>query len=181
VDAVLALNEPGKPTDLNMVEIMEMQHRTEADSRLVRGIVLDHGGRHPSMPKALKNAFILTCNVSLEYEKTYVIYLIRQIDEYLDFYREVNAGFFYKNAEERDRLVTSERKFIDDRVQKIVELKRSVCSGDNKNKSFVVINQKGIDPFSLDVLAKEGILALRRAKRRNMERLTLACGGEAMK
>ncbi|CAF4410352.1 unnamed protein product, partial [Adineta steineri] len=118
---------------------------------------------HPSMPKSLKNAYILTCNVSLEYEKT-----------------EVNAGFFYKNAEERDRLVTSERKFIDDRVQKIVELKRKVCSGDDKNKSFVVINQKGIDPFSLDMLAKEGILGLRRAKRRNMERLTLACGGEAM-
>lgn len=66
-------------------------------------------------------------------------------------------------------------------MQKIVELKRKVCSGDDKNKSFVVINQKGIDPLSLDVLAKEGILALRRAKRRNMERLTLACGGEAMK
>jgi len=163
VDAILAIYEPGKATDLNMVEIMEMQHRTEADSRLVRGIVLDHGGRHPSMPKALKNAYILTCNVSLEYEKT-----------------EVNAGFFYKNAEERDRLVSSERKFIDDRVQKIVELKRQVCSGDNKDKSFVVINQKGIDPLSLDVLAKEGILALRRAKRRNMERLTLACGGDAM-
>jgi len=44
----------------------------------------------------------------------------------------------------------------------------------------VVINQKGIDPMSLDMLAKEGILALRRAKRRNMERLTLACGGEAV-
>merc|ERR1711963_87630 len=39
---------------------------------------------------------------------------------------------------------------------------------------------KGIDPFSLDALAKEGILALRRAKRRNMERLALACGGVAM-
>ena len=38
----------------------------------------------------------------------------------------------------------------------------------------------GIDPLSLDMLAKEGILALRRAKRRNMERLTLACGGQAM-
>lgn len=70
VDAILAIQEQGKPTDLNMVEVMEMQHRTEADSRLVRGIVLDHGGRHPSMPKALKNAFILTLNVSLEYEKT---------------------------------------------------------------------------------------------------------------
>lgn len=27
------------------------------------------------------------------------------------------------------------------------------------------------------MLCKEGIIALRRAKRRNMERLTLACGG----
>ena len=43
-----------------------------------------------------------------------------------------------------------------------------------------MINQKGIDPFSLDALAKEGILGLRRAKRRNMERLALACGGQAM-
>lgn len=30
------------------------------------------------------------------------------------------------------------------------------------------------------MLAKEGIVGLRRAKRRNMERLTLACGGIAM-
>lgn len=45
---------------------------------------------------------------------------------------------------------------------------------------FVVINQKGIDPMSLDMLAKEGIMGLRRAKRRNMERLALACGGMAM-
>ena len=97
------------------------------------------------------------------------------------FSSEVNAGIFYKNAEERDRLVASERKFIDDRVQKIIEFKRTICSNNDKNKTFVVINQKGIDPLSLDALAKEGILALRRAKRRNMERLTLACGGEAMK
>lgn len=33
--------------------------------------------------------------------------------------------------------------------------------------------------MSLDVLAKNGILALRRAKRRNMERLQLCCGGIA--
>lgn len=30
------------------------------------------------------------------------------------------------------------------------------------------------------MLSKAGILALRRAKRRNMERLTLACGGVAV-
>ena len=47
-------------------------------------------------------------------------------------------------------------------------------------KTFVVINPKRIDPLSLDALAKEGVMALRRAKRRNMERLALACGGTAM-
>jgi len=32
----------------------------------------------------------------------------------------------------------------------------------------------------LEALEKAGIVALRRAKRRNMERLTLACGGFAV-
>lgn len=36
---------------------------------------------------------------------------------------------------------------------------------------------QGIDLISLDMLAKEGIMALRRAKKRNAERLQLACGG----
>merc|ERR1712217_486503 len=69
-----------------------------------------------------------------------------------------------------------ERKFTDDKVKKIVELKKKVCTEENK-KTFVVINQKGIDPPSLEMLAHENIIALRRAKRRNMERLPLAVGG----
>jgi T-complex protein 1 subunit zeta len=72
--------------------------------------------------------------------------------------------------------VKSERKFVDEKVMKLIELKRSLCTPEN-NKSFVVINQKGIDPLSLDLLAKDGIIGIRRAKRRNMERITLACGG----
>ena len=110
------------------------------------------------MKKSVTNAFILTCNVSLEYEKT-----------------TVHAGFFYKTAEEREKLVAAEREFIDKRVEKIIELKKAVCTSDEQN--FVVINQQGIDPTSLDALAKAGIVAIRRAKSRNMERLTLACGG----
>uniref|UniRef100_A0A673LG61 T-complex protein 1 subunit zeta-like n=1 Tax=Sinocyclocheilus rhinocerous TaxID=307959 RepID=A0A673LG61_9TELE len=161
VDAVLAIRKPSEPIDLYMVEIMEMKHKTDSDTQLIRGLVLDHGARHPDMRKRVEDAFVLTCNVSLEYEKT-----------------EVNSGFFYKSAGERDKLVKAERKFIEDRVMKIIELKNKVCA--DTKKGFVVINQKGIDPFSLDALAKEGIVALRRAKRRNMERLTLACGGVAM-
>lgn len=37
--------------------------------RLVKGLVMDHGARHPDMKKRVENAYILTCNVSLEYEK----------------------------------------------------------------------------------------------------------------
>jgi T-complex protein 1 subunit zeta len=73
--------------------------------------------------------------------------------------------------------VESERKFLDAKLKKIVEFKNMVCdqpvepsSKGAKEKSFVIINQKGIDPLSLDILAKNNILALRRAKRRNMER-----------
>ena len=81
VDAVLAIRQPAEastsaagkkfePIDLHMVEIMKMQHKTDTDTRLVRGLVLDHGTRHPDMPKRLEDCFILTLNVSLEYEKT---------------------------------------------------------------------------------------------------------------
>lgn len=155
------------PIDLHMVEIMKMQHRTETDTQLVKGLVLDHGARHNDMPRRVENAYVLTLNVSLEYEKT-----------------EVNSSFFYSSAEQREKLVESERRFVDAKLKKIVELKRAVCDSEvgegKQKKNFVIFNQKGIDPMSLDVLAKEGILALRRAKRRNMERLQLCCGGVAM-
>jgi T-complex protein 1 subunit zeta len=53
-----------------MIEIMKMQHKSDTDTQLVRGLVMDHGARHPDMAKRVENAFVLTLNVSLEYEKT---------------------------------------------------------------------------------------------------------------
>merc|ERR1711959_123007 len=113
------------------------------------------------MPKKLTNCFVFACNVELEYEKT-----------------EVNSSFFYNSAEQREKMVEAERKVVDERCKKIIELKRQVC--DTPDKSFVVINMRGIDPMSLDMFAKEGIIALRRAKRRNMERLALAAGSSCV-
>jgi len=154
----------------SQIEIMHMKHKTALDSQFVDGLVLDHGARHPDMSRRNENAYILICNVSLEYERS-----------------EVNSGFFYKDAEERARLAAAERKFTDDRVKKIIDLKRRVIGDrtDGKDRdgnpaSFIVINQKGIDPISLDMLQKEGIVGIRRAKRRNMERLARACGGYAV-
>ncbi|OBA20606.1 T-complex protein 1 zeta subunit [Metschnikowia bicuspidata var. bicuspidata NRRL YB-4993] len=161
-DGVLSVQgEDSKSLDLHMVEIMTMQHGKAQDTSLIKGLVLDHGARHPDMPRRVHNAFVLTLNVSLEYEKT-----------------EVNSGFFYSSADQREKLVASERRFVDEKLRKIVDLKNEVC-GLNGDAGFVIINQKGIDPMSLDVLAKHNILALRRAKRRNLERLQLIVGGEA--
>jgi T-complex protein 1 subunit zeta len=159
VNAVLCIRKPEEALDLFMVEIMHMRHKFDVDTNLVEGLVLDHGSRHPDMKRRAENCYIMTCNVSLEYEKS-----------------EINAGFFYSSAEQREAMVVAERRSVDERVKKIIELKNQLCEGTDKN--FVVINQKGIDPPSLDLLARAGIISLRRAKRRNMERLVLACGGE---
>lgn len=158
VDAVLCIQKPGEPVDLHMIEVMHMVHKAGTDSRLVKGLVMDHGGRHPGMPKSLKKVHILTMNYDLEYQKS-----------------EINSGFMYNSAEQREKMVAAERKWVDDRTELVLALKRKVCK---EGETFCILNQKGIDPLALDMLAREGILALRRVKRRNMERICLACGGE---
>lgn len=160
VDAVNTIKRDDR-IDLHMIEIMHMQHKMSTESKLIKGLVLDHGGRHENMPSKLENCYILCLNVSLEYEKT-----------------EVHSGFFWSSADQREKLIASERAFTDDKVHKIVELKKRLCDGTNKN--FVVINQKGIDPPSLEILARENIIGIRRAKRRNQERIPLACGGKCL-
>jgi len=167
VDAVQTITKKNENTiagrneqvDLHMIEIMHMQHKMSTETKLVRGLVLDHGGRYSELPSSMENCYILCLNVSLEYEKT-----------------EVHSGFFWSNAEQREKLIESEREFTDSKVRQIVDLKRKLCDGTDKN--FIVINQKGIDPPSLEILARDGIVGIRRCKKRNGERIPLACGGQ---
>ena len=119
VDGVMTIHRENEPIDLHMVEIMTMRHKLSSDTRLIRGLVLDHGARHPDMPKHMEDVYVLNCNISLEYEKS-----------------EVNSGFFYSSAEQRERLVAAERAVTDEKVQKIIELKRKVC-GAKDGASFV--------------------------------------------
>ena len=39
---------------------------------------------------------------------------------------EVNSGFFYKTAEEREKLVVAERQFVDEKVKQVIKLKNQV-------------------------------------------------------
>uniref|UniRef100_A0A667GWG3 Chaperonin containing TCP1 subunit 6B n=1 Tax=Lynx canadensis TaxID=61383 RepID=A0A667GWG3_LYNCA len=63
VDSILAIKIQDEPIDLFMVETMEMKHKSETDTSLIRGLVLDHGARHPDMKKRVEDAYILTCNL----------------------------------------------------------------------------------------------------------------------
>ena len=157
-DAVLTIKPEDGPADLLMVEQLSMMTKLANDSQLIKGLVLDHGLRHHLMKRDLRNCYILALNVSLEFENT-----------------EVNTSFAAHNALDREKLAIAERKFVDDKVRAIIKLKEEVCKN---GEDFLVINMKGIDPPALEMLYKAGISALRRAKRRNMERLTRACGGK---
>jgi T-complex protein 1 subunit zeta len=161
VDSVLTIKREDN-LDLHMVEIMYMRHKSAMDTKFVNGLVLDHGARHPDMKKHNTNCAILILNVSLEYEKS-----------------EVNSEFKFATPEERKQLVAAERKYTDDKVNQVIALKRRAIDDnpDSKFTDFIVINQKGIDAVSLDMLQRAGIVGIRRAKRRNMERLRLSCGG----
>jgi T-complex protein 1 subunit zeta len=153
-------NERQQPIDLTRIEILTLERSHVNETRFIKGLVLDHGARHPDMPDVLHNVYILTGNFSLEYEQT-----------------ETSTNFVYQTAAEREKLVESERKWLDQRCRTIVQFKRALQKQD-PTATLCLINQKGIDPLSLDMFAKEGMLCLRRAKRRNLDRLVHATGGQ---
>lgn len=147
--------------DLKMLEVMKMTCLESSEPlRIVRGLVLDHGGRHPRMPKRLANVFILCTNISFEYEKP-----------------EQNAQFYYRRTEDKLALEEGERRVIMQRVQKVIETMQEVARlNQSQNPQFMLITQKGIDQYALEVFARYHVLALRRAKKRNMERLQRLTG-----
>lgn len=163
VESIKIIKKEKEMIDLFMVEIQSIKSKFTTNTQLIKGLVMDHGTRHPGMPHDIRNVFVLTCNVSLEYEKS-----------------EVNSSVFYSNVQQRNEMVKNERKWADDQVNKIIKLKQKLIEKYGNDVNLLVVNQKGIDQPSLDKLAAANIMALRRAKRRNMERLTLACGGVAL-
>lgn len=156
MQALLGISS-AKSFDTDMVEIIKMEGGDIRDSVFVDGLVLDHSGRHYAMPTRLENVCVMMSNMSLEYEKP-----------------EINAEFCYSSASQREALAATEREFILEKARAVAALANELR---REGKSLIMINEKGIDPFSLEVLSDAGVLALRRAKRRNLERLANMCGG----
>ncbi|CAC27036.1 T-complex protein 1, zeta SU [Guillardia theta] len=155
-DSFMTIYRNSQEIDLNLIEILQIDSPNESDCKWIKGVVLDHGIRNNTVPLITKNVFILLINFNLEYEKT-----------------ENNSSFIYKSTKQYEKFAIFEQELLKKKINKIIQIKRIVCK--NNNNSFMVINQKGIDSFSLDSLAKENIIAVRRAKKKNLERISLLC------
>merc|ERR1712093_430092 len=119
IDAVLSICDNGRaPVNLDMIEILQIRHKLDSNVKLIRGLVLDHGSRHPAMPKHVEQCYILNCNFSLEHEKT-----------------EINAGFSFSNESQKEKMVLAERELTNAKVNAILKLKRKVCN--TPEKSFL--------------------------------------------
>ncbi len=154
IDAALTIAEK-KPDGtyefkIDNVKIEKKKGGHVADTQLIYGIVLDKEVVHPGMPKRVENAKIALIDAPLEVEKP-----------------EITAKINITSPELMKAFLDEEAKILKDMVEKI--------AGTGAN---VVICQKGIDEVAQHFLAKKGILAVRRVKRSDMEKLERATGGK---
>ncbi|KPV64909.1 MAG: Thermosome subunit alpha [Candidatus Bathyarchaeota archaeon BA1] len=155
IDAVKQITEKrGDRTvaDIDNVQITKKSGKSLFDTELVRGIILDKEVVHPGMPKRIENAKIALINAPLEIEKT-----------------EISAEIRIRDPMQMKAFLDQETRMLKDMVEKV-----------KKSGANVVICQKGIDDMAQHFLAKEGIMAARRAKESDMEKLARATGGKVV-
>jgi thermosome len=141
----------GRKADINYVKVDKKQGGSMGDTQLINGIVLDKEVVHPGMPKLLNDAKIALLSCPLEVEKT-----------------EVTAKINITDPTKMRSFLDEETNILKGMVDKIKEV------GAN-----VVLCQKGIDDVAQHFLAKEGIMAIRRIKESDVEKLAKATGAKA--
>ncbi len=151
VDAVTSVAEHGDKgikADRENIQIVKKQGGGLSDTELLSGVIIDKEPAHPSMPRTVENAKIAVIDVALEVKKTELESKIEITDP------------------------SQLRGFLDEEEQFL----RGLVDSIKKSGSNVVFCQKGIDDLAQHFLAKEGILAVRRVKKSDMEKLSRATG-----
>ncbi|MGB9729253.1 MAG: thermosome subunit alpha [Thermoprotei archaeon] len=134
--------------DLDNIKIEKRKGKSIEETELIDGIVLDKEVVHPGMPKLIRNAKIAVINAPLEIEKP-----------------EMSAKINITSPEQMKAFLDEETKVLQKMVEKIA------ASGAN-----VLVCQKGIDDVAQYLLKKKGIMAVRRVKESDMEKVAKATG-----
>jgi thermosome len=155
VRAVLEVAEKdakGYKVDIDNIKVEKKPGQSISDTTLIQGVLLDKEVVHPGMPKRMENAKIVLLNCPLEVEKT-----------------EFDAKLNIKNPDQMKAFLDEEEKMLRDMADKIAS------AGAN-----VAICEKGIDDVAQHFLAKKGVLAVRRVKQSDMEKLVKATGAHVV-
>jgi thermosome len=136
--------------DIDNIQLVKKEGKSLMDTELVRGIIVDKEVVHPGMPKQVKNAKIALLDAALEIEKT-----------------EISAEIRINDPSQMKAFLDEENEMMKRMVDKI-----------KKSGANVVLCQKGIDDTTQHYLAKDGILAVRRIKKSDIEKLGRATGGK---
>ncbi|GAB6947099.1 thermosome subunit alpha [Vulcanisaeta sp. JCM 16161] len=136
--------------DLDWIKIEKKKGQSLFETQLIQGIVLDKEVVHPGMPKRVANAKIAVLDAPLEIEKP-----------------EWTTKISVSSPQQIKAFLEEESNILKSYVDKLAEI------GAN-----VVITQKGIDEVAQHYLAKKGIMAVRRVKRSDIEKLAKATGAK---
>jgi len=135
--------------DIDNIQLVKKTGKSLLESQLISGIIVDKEVIHPEMPKKKENAKIALLDLALEIEKT-----------------EMSAEIRIRDPNQMKAFLDQEDSMLKDMVKKIK------ASG-----ADIVFCQKGLDDMVQHYLAKEGIMAARRIKESDMEKLARATGG----
>jgi len=136
--------------DVDDVKVEKKPGESTRDTKLIQGIVLDKDVAHSGMPKRMEKAKIALLDCPLEIEKT-----------------EFDAKINIESPEQMEGFLKQEEGMLREMVDKIV------AAGAN-----VVLCEKGLDDMVQHFLARKEILAVRRIKKSDMEKLAKATGGK---
>jgi thermosome len=153
VKAILAVAEKDGDkykADVDDVKVEKKPGESTRETKLIQGVVLDKEIAHSGMPKRVEKAKIALLDCPLEIEKT-----------------EFDAKINIESPEQMDAFLKQEEDMMRDMVEKIA-----------KTGANVVLCEKGIDDMVQHFLARKGILAVRRNKKSDMEKLAKATGGK---
>lgn len=139
-----------KKIDVDDVAIVSKTGGSTFETNFINGIIIDKEVVHPNMPKRITGAKIALIDFPLEVKKT-----------------EISSELEFKNPGEILKLKEEERRSVTEKIEKIIQ------SGAN-----VLISQKAIDDKSTAMLARAGILAVKNAKRSDLEKLAEATGAK---
>jgi archaeal chaperonin len=135
--------------DIDNIQMIKKTGKSLLETQLVQGIIVDKEIVHPGMPRKKENAKIALLDSALEIEKTEM------------------------SAEIRIRDPTQMKAFLDQENDMMLAMADKI----KKSGAQVVFCQKGIDDMVQHYLSKDGIIAARRVKESDMEKLSRATGG----